>query len=149
MKKFRSSVVLLLALMVFITSSGMAVNLHYCAGELQNVSLNQENDDCGMLQSQTATETCEAHPNQTSIKKTDTCCQNKHIVAKTDNKISPKKAKEPSALVNTFNFINHYFTSLFNYNSDDEQKEDEKDTDISLFPLLKQGLYILLQQFRN
>lgn len=148
MKTLRSAVVLLLSLMVFITSSGMAVSLHYCAGELQNVSLSEKPDDCGM-QTEIAKEACNVNPNQIQLKKVDTCCQNKHIVAKTDTKVSPTKAKEPSALIKTFSFINHYFTSLFNYSSDNDQKEDEKEADISLFPLLKQGLYILLQQFRN
>jgi hypothetical protein len=147
MKKFRSGLVLLLSLMVFITSSGMAVNLHYCAGELQNVSLNQKDDDCGM-QKLVAKQPCDANTKTTSFKKVDTCCQNKHISAKTDTQVNPVKKKDESSLSKTFTFINHYFTSLFSVDSSAEKEEKEK-TDISLFPLLKQGLYILLQQFRN
>ncbi len=148
MKKFRSGIVLLLSLMVFITSSGMAVNLHYCAGDLQNVSLNQNNHDCGM-QAKVIDESCHLDSNTTALKKADTCCQDKHIIAKTDVKVSSVKEKDQSAFVKTFTFINHYFTSLFNYSSTDDDKEKEEESEISLFPLLKQGLYILLQQFRN
>ncbi len=148
MKRFRSVVVVLLSLMVFITSSGMAVNLHYCAGELQNVSLNQTNEDCEMQQSPMVEESCEAHPNNISVKKTETCCHDKHIIAKTDTKVSPIKSKQPPTFAKAFTFINHYFTSLFNYSGNDCEKEQEKGAGISLFPLLKQGLYTLLHQFR-
>ncbi|HET8827694.1 MAG TPA: hypothetical protein VFM79_00050 [Pelobium sp.] len=148
MKKIRSGMVLLLSLMVFITSSGMAVNLHYCAGDLQNVSLNQNNHDCGM-QPKVVKESCHKDSTSKSLKKVDTCCQDKHIVAKTDTKVSATKEKDQSVFAKTFIFINHYFTSLFNYSGEDEEQEKEKESEISLFPLLKQGLYILLQQFRN
>lgn len=148
MKKLRSGIVLLLSLMVFITSSGMAVNLHYCAGDLQNVSFNQTNHSCGM-EAKVIKKPCDLNSKITSLQKADTCCQDKHIVAKTDAKVTPAKQKDQSALSKTFIFINHYFTSLFNYSGDnDEQKKDDKQ-ELSLFPLLKQGLYILLQQFRN
>ncbi|WP_017258201.1 HYC_CC_PP family protein [Pedobacter arcticus] len=147
MKKIKSGIVLLLSMMVFITSSGMAVNLHYCAGDLQNVSFNQNNHNCGM-ESTTAKENCDLDSKTTSIKEIDNCCQNTHIVAKTDAKISVAKEKDQSLFAKTFTFINHYFISLFNNNQDCEKEKDEG-AEISLFPLLKQGLYILLQQFRN
>lgn len=148
MKKIRSSIVLLLSLMVFITSSGMAVNLHYCAGDLQNISFNQNNHDCGM-QVKPVEEACHVDQNITSLKKTDTCCQDKHIVAKTDSKVSSVKEKNQSAFAKTYTFINNYITSLFNYSADTDEKDKEKESEAFLFPLLKQGLYILLQQFRN
>lgn len=148
MKKLRSGMVLLLSLLVFITSSGMAVNLHYCAGDLQNVSFNQTDHDCGM-ESALAKENCDVDSKTTSFKKVDTCCQNKHIVAKSDQKTSFIKEKDQSTFAKTFVFINHYFISLFNFNSDADDTEQQKEPEVSLFPLLKQGLYILLQQFRN
>ena len=125
----------------------MAVNLHYCSGELQKVSFNQNDEDCGM-QSKLKKGDCELNSKTVSLKKADTCCKNTHIVAKTDHKVSAEKEKNQSAFAKSFTFINHYFISLFNFNGDDE-KEQEKEPEVSLFPLLKQGLYILLQQFRN
>ncbi|HEX7365939.1 MAG TPA: hypothetical protein VF273_02530 [Pelobium sp.] len=147
MKKLKSGLVLLLSLMVFITSSGMAVNLHYCAGDLQNVSFNQNSHDCGM-ESKPSNADCELDSKTAALKKVDNCCQNKHIVAKTDQKTSAKE-KDQTVFAKTFTFINHYFTSLFNLSANNDEKEQEKEADILLFPLLKQGLYILLQQFRN
>ncbi|MFC5284617.1 HYC_CC_PP family protein [Pedobacter alpinus] len=148
MKKVRHSLVLLLCLMVFITSSGMAVNLHYCAGELQNISLNANNKDCGMQQNRISTKDCDNYSQQSSLKKIDTCCQDHQVSAKTDNKNTSVKSKNETVFSKSFTFISNYFTSLFSFSSDKvEEKEEEKE--ISVFPLLKQGLYILLQQFRN
>ncbi len=148
MKKIRHSLVLFLCLMVFVTSSGMAVNLHYCAGELQTVSLNANNSNCEMQQTFTSVEVCDNSTQEASIKKVDTCCQNQQISAKAENKLTDNKSKNETALSKSFTFISNYFISLFSFNSEkSEEKEEEKE--ISVFPLLKQGLYILLQQFRN
>ena len=138
---------MLLSLMVFVTSSGMAVNLHYCAGELQNVSLNSKSHDCGMGSptDQICIEIADSVP---SFKSVDTCCQDHQITAKVDVKVVSAKKEQQSFLDKTFVFINHYFISLFGQTTDDV-KEKEEPQEISVFPLLKQGLYILLQQFRN
>lgn len=130
--------------MVFITSSGLTVNLHYCADELQKVSLKKENSSC-MMEKSNSKKSCET-PN-TSIKKIDSCCKDQKIQAKSQTKISDTKAKEQGFFLKSVTFIRSYFTSLFTFENTDEEKQ--KETESTLFPLLKKGLYILLQQFRN
>ncbi|MBD3748862.1 MAG: hypothetical protein IE931_05155 [Sphingobacteriales bacterium] len=145
MKLLKNGIVILLSLMVFITSSGLTVNLHYCVGKLQNVSLNPHQSDCNMMDM--AASNCH-NENQKNLKAPSDCCQNHQIIAKSGNKINDKKAKKEDSLLTTFTFIKSYFVSLFNFNSsDDNSNQEEKD--ISLVPLLKEGLIILLQQFRN
>ena len=130
--------------MMFITSSGFTVNLHYCGGKLANVSLQNDHANCMMNQNskQSTSKDCEK-----SVNKKDLCCQNHKVVAKTDNKIKDTKAKEQTGFSKTFAFISSYFTSLFSFSSDEPEEENTKE--ISVFPLLKEGLYILLQNFRN
>jgi hypothetical protein len=131
-------------MMMFLTSSGFTVNLHYCAGKLANVSLQDNHVNCMMTQKlkQSNPKDCEK-----SINKKNFCCQNHKVVAKADNKITDTKAKEQTGFSKTFAFLNSYFTSLFSFSS--EESEEENSEEISIFPLLKEGLYILLQNFRN
>lgn len=147
MKFLRHSLIVLLSLMVFITSSGLTVNLHYCGGQLENVSMQNQNDGCMMSKPSIKTN-CNQKKQVTELKKVDTCCQNHQIKAKSDTKITDTKAKEVQTLSGTFVAIQSYFTSLFSFNSQDNESDDQE-TDYSLFPVLKEGLYILLQQFRN
>ncbi|OAQ42295.1 hypothetical protein A5893_04060 [Pedobacter psychrophilus] len=130
--------------MVFITSSGLTVNLHYCAGKLANVSLQNNHANCMMSQTsnKSASKDCDK-----SMGKKDLCCQNHKVITKTDNKTTVKKDNENNAFVKTFSFVSTYFTSLFSFSNDDANEKE--DTEISIFPILKEGLYILLQNFRN
>lgn len=147
MKKIRQSIIMLLSLMVFITSSGMAVNLHYCAGELQNISINAQTEGgCAM---QTAPFKKDACSQQNVVKKKDTCCQDQHIKAKTDQSINQTKVKTEKKNNNSFTFISEYFSSLFNFSDSEQADDDEENKDLSIFPLLKSGLHILLQNFHN
>lgn len=130
--------------MVFITSSGLTVNLHYCANELQKASLKKENSSC-MMEKALSKKSCET-PN-TSIKKIDTCCKDQKIQAKSQIKITDNKVKESGFFLKSITFIKSYFESFFTFGSSDKDEENEKQD--TLFPLLKKGLYILLQQFRN
>jgi hypothetical protein len=147
MKFFRNSVIVLLSLMVFITSSSFTVNLHYCAGQLQNISMVQENTDC-MMQMASKKPTCQENSEKSTLKKIDTCCQNHQIKAKSDTKTSDVKVKETQNTSSTLATIQNYFSSLFSFGRNSDS-EDDQGTDYSLVPILKKGLYILLQQFRN
>ncbi len=147
MKILRHSLVVLLSLMVFITSTGLTMNLHYCAGQLQNISMMQENADC-MMKMASKKPACEEDLQKPTIKKIDSCCQNHQIKAKSDTKITDSKAKENQVSKGPFVALQSYFTSLFSFSEKDDQS-DEQEADYSLFPVLKKGLYILLQQFRN
>lgn len=86
--------------------------------------------------------------NQKHLKAPSDCCQNHQIITKSGNKINDKKAKKEDSLLTTFTFIKSYFISLFNFNSS-EDNNDQEENDISFVPLLKEGLIILFQQFRN
>ena len=144
MKFLKHSLIILLSTLVFITSSGLTVNLHYCAGKLANVSLQDNHADCMMSQKskQTTSKNCTK-----SMGKKDLCCQNHKVLAKADNKTTITKAKDDNAFIKTFTFVSTYFTSLFSFSSEDSDEDNSKE--ISIFPLLKEGLYILLQNFRN
>lgn len=145
MKIFRHTLTVFLSLMVFITSSGFTVNLHYCGDSLQEISINNH-AGCQMKKA-SLPKGCEDNSNVTSIKKANNCCKNQQIKTKSENKLLDNKAKKETSFDKTLAFINSYFISLFNFNTSDEDKKEENDT--SVFPLLKAGLYILLQQFRN
>ncbi|MBK0382531.1 hypothetical protein I5M32_06105 [Pedobacter sp. SD-b] len=142
MKFLKHSLIVLLSAMVFITSSGLTVNLHYCAGKLANVSLQDSHENCMMSAKENTKKDC---PN--SITKKDPCCQNHKVVAKADNKNIDSKLKEKTGFLQTFVFIKSYFTSLFSFSSEETEKENHKE--VSIFPILKEGLYLLLQNFRN
>jgi predicted butyrate kinase (DUF1464 family) len=131
--------------MVFITSSGLTVNLHYCADELQKVTMKQENTYC--LMQTPLTKSCQTIPSIRNIKKIDNCCKDQKIQAKSQTKITETKVKEHGFFMKSITFIKSYFESIFAFNSSD--KDEEKEKEVTLFPLLKKGLYILLQQFRN
>ena len=145
MKFFKHSLITFLSLMVFITSSGLTVNLYYCANELQKISIKQENTYCFMQSP--LTKSCEATPSVSNIKKNDSCCKVQKIQAKSQNKIIVSEAKEQGFFLKSVTFIKSYFESIFAFNNSD--KDEEKEKEVTLFPLLKKGLYILLQQFRN
>lgn len=141
MKFFKSSIIVFLSTMVFLTSSGLTVNLHYCAGKLAKVGLQKEHVNCMMDSKVTALNS------NSTISKKNSCCQNQQVKASIDQKINDSKVKQESDFLSPFTFIQSYFTSLFSFGNSDE---DQEETDhISIFPILKEGLYILLQQFRN
>jgi len=93
------------------------------------------------------TKSCEATPSVSNIKKNDSCCKVQKIQAKSQNKIIVSEAKEQGFFLKSVTFIKSYFESIFAFNNSD--KDEEKEKEVTLFPLLKKGLYILLQQFRN
>lgn len=145
MKILKHSLITFLSLMVFITSSGLTINLYYCADELQKVSIKQETAECVMQAF--PIKSCDKISSPAKIKKIDTCCKNQKVQAKSQTKIADKKVKEEGFFLTSITFIKSYFESFFTFNSSD--KDEEKEKQVTLFPLLKKGLYILLQQFRN
>jgi hypothetical protein len=146
MKKMRTSLIVLLSLMVFITSSGLTVNLHYCAGKLANVSLKEKHANC-MMSAKKAN--CHPSTSKSAVAKKDTCCKNQQVKAKTDDKLTEAKSKVKSDNYHSFNFVQNYFTSLFSFNSEVKEKEEPEFKSYSIFPLFREGLYILLQNFRD
>lgn len=146
MKFAKNSLVIMLSLIVFITSSGLTVNLHYCVGKPQNVSLNSHQPNCKIIMDMA--KSSRHNKNKKNLKTSSNCCQNYQIIAKIGNKINDGKAKRGGSTLTTFTFIKSYFISLFNFNSSNFN-ENTKEEGISFLPPLKTELTILLQQFRN
>ena len=144
MKFLKHSLITFLSLMVFVTSSGLTVNL-YCVKEFQKVSIKEEISECFIQH--TKVKPCEKILSSTKIKQLNACCKNQKIQAKSQTKITANKTKKDSFFTRSITFLNSYFGSIFPFNNSD--KDEEKEKEATLFPLLKKGLYILLQQFRN
>jgi len=142
MKMSRNLLTCFLATLVFLTSTGMTVNLHFCANNIQSVSL-ENHQGCAMTNKATFTQKCATDSKASTLKKSDSCCKNQQIKAKQPVKSADQQEK---CSAKTLAFIQSYFSNLFSFEDD---AEDEDKPEQSLFPLLKEGLYILLSQFRN
>ena len=145
MKFLKHSLITFLSLMVFFTSSGLSVNLNYCTNEFQKINFKHQISKCFIQHSDV--KSCEKILSSTKFEQINTCCKNQKIQAKSQTKIASKKAKEDGFFIISITFLNSYFESFFDFTSSDKDEETEKED--TLFPLLKKGLYILLQQFRN
>lgn len=145
MKLSRNILTLFLTALVFITSTGMTLNLHFCSDNLQNISIDQHAANCNMSKLiNKEPKDCET---ETSISKENACCKDQQIKAKNPVKIDPSKSKNENSFVKSLAFLKTYIVNFFSVET--ETEEDDKKPNLSLFPLLKEGLYILLGQFRN
>ena len=72
MKVLKPIVSSLLALLVLVSSSSFSVNMHYCGGHVQSISLIEDADACPM---EVQLPTCHR---QEQIKKSG-CCEDKHV----------------------------------------------------------------------
>ena len=144
MKFLKHSLITFLSLMVFFTSSGLTANPNYYTNEFQKVSLKHQISECLI---QPGVKSCEKIFSSTKFKQINACCKNQKIQAKSQTKITANKTKKDSFFTKSIAFLNSYLGSIFEFNNSDKDEEKEKET--TLFPLLKKGLYILLQQFRN
>lgn len=145
MKCLRLSLITFLSLMVFMSSSGFTLNLSYCTNGLQKLSIRQEILEC--LSQNSEHKSCDKISSTTKIKQINICCKNQKIQAKSQIKIPAAKPKKDSFFTKSIIFINSYFGSTFTFNN--SEKDEEKEKEATLFPLLKKGLFILLQQFSN
>ena len=77
---FKKHISILTALLVLVSNSGLAFNVHYCGGEIASVSLNS-----ALPTMQSEKGCCE----KKVVSKKDSCCKDKKIVfqKKTDNGI--------------------------------------------------------------
>lgn len=146
MKLGRNILTLFLTALVFITSTGMTLNLHFCADDLQNISIDKHASNCNMPSavSKKSSKDCDS---KSSIKKEDTCCKDQQIKAKNPVKTDTSKVKDENSFIKSLVFLKTYIVNFFSFETTDD--EDDKKPNLSLFPLLKEGLYILLGQFRN
>ena len=136
-----------LVLLVFIASTGMTLNLHFCADELRTVSLQQESNSCCQMTSNT---TDSKHKNCDKKEKghcEKSCCKESKIITKNPVKVDNSTAKKENSFVQSLVFLKSYVLSFLNFSN--ESADQEEKPRISLFPMLKEGLYILLGQLRN
>jgi hypothetical protein len=71
MKRFRSILSLVFALLVLFSSSSFIVGIHLCCGRVQNVALFTQAEDCGM--SEMMMPPCHHHESKP-------CCENEAII---------------------------------------------------------------------
>jgi hypothetical protein len=142
MKFSKNILTVFLTLLVFLTSTGMTVNLHFCAGDLQQVSMEKTPKCCIKEKESSKNNHCEK-----TSKEEDTCCNDEQIITPPPVKTLDSKVKNENSFVKNFILVKNYIQNLLNFETA-ETKDDEKPK-ISLFPLLKEGLYIILGQFRN
>ncbi len=88
MNLYRQIVLLALTLLVFVSSTGISVGMHLCAGELQDIALFGSEADCPMEAEKEETPACH------KISATDEaeCCDDHTLVFEHDNATSDSKA---------------------------------------------------------
>lgn len=134
--------------MVFIASTGMTLNLHFCSDNLKNISFEQSNNHncCKNKKQQENKKDCSKHEGCKTKSDKSSCCKDAKVKAEKPIKADTSVKKEISFEQSVI-FIQSYILSFLTFdivNSNDYRKPDE-----SLFPQPKEGLYILLNQFRN
>ncbi|RDV16168.1 hypothetical protein DXT99_05725 [Pontibacter diazotrophicus] len=81
MKLYRQVILLTLTLLVLVSSTGMAVGMHICGGELRDVTLFGTAADCPMEKQQEDLPPCHAAEKEAD----DNCCEDhKVVVERTD-----------------------------------------------------------------
>jgi hypothetical protein len=145
MKFLKHSLLSFFTLLIFITSTGLTVNLHYKTVDLNNISDKPKFNTC-IAQAPLIT-SCKQTSLSAKIKKPSNCCKNQNLQTKPQTKLTTKKVEEDGFFSKSITFINSYFESILNFSSSDKDEKSEKEN--TLFPLLKKGLYMLLQQYRD
>ncbi len=80
MKLYRKIILLALTLLLLVSSTGMAVGMHLCGGELRDLTLFGAAADCPMEQPKEAMPACHA-PKQGATA-ADDCCENHQVELK-------------------------------------------------------------------
>jgi hypothetical protein len=78
MKLYRQIILLTLTLLVLVSSTGMAVGLHICGGELRDITFFGAEADCPMEKQKEELPPCHA-PKQDADQ--DNCCENHQVIA--------------------------------------------------------------------
>ncbi|ADY51254.1 hypothetical protein Pedsa_0678 [Pseudopedobacter saltans DSM 12145] len=136
--------------MIFIASTGMTLNLHFCANELKTVSLQQTESCCQKKSGEKKENHKECNKNgqkHCDGKSGKSCCKESKVATKNPVKVDNPSSKKESSFAQSLVFLKSYVLSFLNFNTEDS--EDDEKPEVSLFPMLKEGLYILLGQFRN
>lgn len=90
-----------MALLMFVTSTGFAIDLHFCKNDLKTISLfghaeachhKQQVMPCHKMESQMLSESCHKSTTSKEINHADGCCQNKTLeIEKSTNDIAIAK----------------------------------------------------------
>ncbi len=134
--------------MVFLASTGMTLNLHFCANDLKQVTLQKNESDCCKKAAQQKKQEQKKHCDKQKgcdAKSDKNCCKNAEVKAKAPLK-ADTSVKKDSSFVQSVVFLKSYILSFLAFEIEDTDDDKPK---LSLVPLLKEGLYILLGQFRN
>ena len=85
MKLYRQVILLTLTLLVLVSSTGMAVGLHICGGDLRDITLFGAPADCPMeLEQQQKTPPCHATGDHDATDDEDCCLDHKVLVERSD-----------------------------------------------------------------
>jgi len=95
MKLYRQIILLTLALLVLVSTTGMAVGMHVCGGEIQDISLLGKAQPCSMDPEQQELPPC--LKNQHKQAKDNHCCESHSLIVKrldagSDTKITLHRA---------------------------------------------------------
>lgn len=88
MKLYRQIVLLALTLLVFVSSTGISVGMHLCAGELQDIALFGAEADCPMEAEKEKTPACHKVPATDDAE----CCDDHTLVFEHDDAASDSKS---------------------------------------------------------
>ncbi|RIJ34325.1 HYC_CC_PP family protein [Pontibacter oryzae] len=80
MKLYRQIILLTLALLVLVSSTGMAVGVHICGDELRDITFFGAEADCPMEQKQQALPPC--HAAKQKATDTNNCCEDHQLQVK-------------------------------------------------------------------
>jgi len=130
---------LTMALLMFVTSVGFSLDMHYCNGELKSVSLFGEAKSC-----HDTSQTCPFHK---EMEKDRDCCENKQLVFQAD--IDKDLESNASLLPVTISqeltqFIVVFTTAFLDFLPEDKQKIVS--TNYSN-PAIHRDIYVLLETF--
>ncbi|WP_449301387.1 HYC_CC_PP family protein [Pontibacter rugosus] len=91
MKFFRRIILLSLALLVLVSSTGFSVGVHFCGGEIRDLSLNGKSTQCLMAQQKQGTlPPCHAPDTETPTQ--SSCCDDHQLVVERLDVASDSKA---------------------------------------------------------
>lgn len=145
MKLFNKIAILSLSFIVILASAGIIVNKHYCKGELKNIALFVEAEQCHDVRTRKIKTQC--HPGKNTCQQSEKkegrkCCENKTVFLETDDFIStmasPKINPEFQLIAVTFILYNDLlfstekrFVKFLNYKP----------------PLIESDIPVLVQSF--
>ena len=131
---------LIMAFLMFFTSVGFSINVHYCKGELKSFSLIGEAESC-----HAAMKKCPHHANmQVNEDKASDCCSNKNVQVE-DLDVDFNVAPAPEFTDLEINFITAF---VYTFNDNKPLLKVSKTPSFKIYdPLPTRDIYVLLESF--